>query len=181
MKRKPTPDQVVSLLERQRTAVLACLMKGLGIPFEEAVDLMYTTLAELVLRLQHCSWPKSVRKWGAYLITMAVHAFLRPPTKDARLLAFYPPVESANDLNPYPVAPGSSAGPAQLAERAELVARVRAALATLDVLRQTAVLLWVGGFSSAEIAQVLSISPTHARVLKCQALKTLRITLKEIA
>jgi len=175
MKRKPTPDQVVSLLERQRTAVLACLMKGLGMPFEEAVDLMYTTLAELVLRLRHCSWPRNVRKWGAYLLTMAVHAFLRPPLKDARLLTFHPSLEVEHDSHP------CVAGPAQLAERAELVARVRAALGRLDVLRQTAVLLWASGYSGPEIARTLSISPTHARVLKCQALKTLRITLKEIA
>lgn len=159
----PTVEDVVRVVERQRAAVVACLMKRLKISMAEAVDLLYTTLAKLVLRFQQCSWPRSVRNWGAYLLTAAVHAFIRPATKDARPLTFHPPVEDETHSNPYPSAPASAPGPAQLAERAELVTRVPRALATLDVLRLTAVLLWAAGFSGAEIAETLSISPTRER------------------
>jgi len=174
-------QQVIGLLERQRQSVIACLMKRARISREAAIDLMYTAMAELVLRFRSCRWPRNVRNWGAYLVTVAWHTHIRPAHRDEQLLTYYPPIGDDLEASPYDRAPDPAAGPAFLAERRELVDRVRAAIGTQDILRQTALLLWSGGYSGAEIAGTLKISAGHARVLKYQALRTLKVTLKKIA
>jgi len=175
--RKTCLEHVIGILEAQQATIAFCLMKRLRLSMQEAIDLIQTTLAELFLRYRHCQWPKRVRNWGAYLSTCAFHAYTRPAVGDERLLIYAPPIEDPEKGNFYCIAPDPQATPDIQAERSEMIQRVRIALAELDTVRRMILVLWSSGYKLSKIGKALGISAVHARVLKHEALRTLRLKL----
>jgi DNA-directed RNA polymerase specialized sigma24 family protein len=174
-------DGILCVLEAQRETVIVALMRGLDIRKEDAVDLLYTTLAELFIRYRQCQWPKEVECWGAYLVTCCNHAYYRRPTRDGRLLFFCSPLAEGDERSPLLDARSTDLAPGFQAEREEIIERVRAAIKRLTIPQQMAVLLASAGYRSRDIGRTLNISTSYARVLTHNALQALRIELRDIA
>src|SRR5438105_2824656 len=92
-KRGTRVENVLRILEEQEGAIVLTLMKRLRISGQEAIDLVHTTLAQLFLRYRHCDWPSHIRRWGAYLITCALHAYLEAAISNKKFLVFASPIE----------------------------------------------------------------------------------------
>ena len=149
------------------------LHKVVGLEFDRAHECLNTAVQELLWQWRTEGPPPYVEHWAAYLANSAYHVHIRPPRKDAKLLVFMPPV--ADKRNPIALDKADDRPePPENALRRDEFQRVWAEVIKLPKPKAVAVVLWALGFDFAEIAQVLEVSPSHARSLKSKGIQALR-------
>lgn len=152
--------------------VYLMLRKGGRVSEDRAFDSLNTAIEEMLSQWER-SGPPEVQNWAGYLAHAAGHVNIRPRRNDERLIVHIP---CGPDGKPPRVLDRGSMepDPSEDAERWEEHALTLVHLFQLPLRQGQVVILWALGFSFAEIGEKLGMTADHARVLKCQAIKTMR-------